>query len=303
MLQHPPEFLIIGAARSGTSALASSLDQHPQIRFTRPKETHFFAFAGCPVDFKGPGDDVMVNNCTTTNPKDFESLVGKPQPNVLRGEGSVSTLYYHEHSVPSIKTYAPDARLIVILRHPIDRAYSSFQYMRSKGFEPLDDFCEALAQEQQRIEANWHHIWHYARMGMYSESVAAFMSNFARKQIKLIFYDEFEEDAVGLLRDIFRFLNVDTECAVDTDLRVNRSGSVRNQFMAGMIKKVIRNDYLRRTAKALIPFRVRETLRNVAFEKSDVSATARQQLWSVFEEDIYKLQQIVGSVPAAWLSR
>ena len=69
-----PDFLIIGAARCGTTALARTLQQHPDIFFSTPKETHFLAFAGRTLDFRGPGDELMMNRVATTDPQKFAAL-------------------------------------------------------------------------------------------------------------------------------------------------------------------------------------------------------------------------------------
>ncbi|MCA9246295.1 MAG: sulfotransferase, partial [Planctomycetales bacterium] len=100
-----PDFLIIGAARSGTTALAKILQQHPDIFLSEPKEPHFFAFADQPPCFTGPGDDVMMNRVAVTDPKAFEALFSGAPTSALRGEGSVSTLYYHDSSIPNIQRY------------------------------------------------------------------------------------------------------------------------------------------------------------------------------------------------------
>ncbi len=67
----------------------------------------------------------------------------------------------------------PDMRLVVMLREPVARAHSSFQYMRARGFEPLEDFLEAVAPSTQRKRDNWHHLWHYTRMSLYADAIEA----------------------------------------------------------------------------------------------------------------------------------
>ncbi len=300
-LRHPPDFLIIGAARSGTSALATYLDQHPQLCFTRPKETHFFAFAHTDVRFAGPGDDFLINQCSVTQPQAFDSLAGKCKDARICGEGSVSTLYYHDVSIPNIQSYAPGAKLIALLRHPVERAFSSFQYMRSRGLEPLTDFQQALDLEDHRIGRGWHHIWHYMRMGFYYQSIKHFMESFPADQVRVYFYDDFSSDASAVARDILDYLQLDREFCPRTDLRVNRSGEVRNRLMATIIKGVLANAGLRAAFRGCIPFSVRERMRNVVLKSPAIPVEARQRLLGIYKDDIDNLRKLVGKVPESWL--
>ena len=299
-LTSPPEFLLIGAARSGTSAIANFLSQHPKIRFTHPKETHFFAFANRSVHFSGPGDDVLINSVSITSPVEFQKSLGPRKEGVARGEGSVSTLYYHEQSIDHIRMYAPDAKLIAILRHPVERAFSSFQYMRSKGLEPLEDFELALKEEASRIEVGWHHIWHYKKMGIYSESVRHFVDTFPPENLLFLFYDDFAENAAEVTREVFRFIGVDDSFQVQTAIQVNRSGVPRNRVLGVLISRLIRARRFRETLKRILPWQVRELLRNAALSESQLPAEVRSRLQSYYAEDVAALADVLGSVPSQW---
>ena len=98
-----PNLLIIGATRSATTALARALAAHPEVFMTEPKEPHFFAFSEKTIVFRGPGDDLMVNRVAITQPDDYLALYRTARNEVLRGDGSVSTLYYTSHSIESIR--------------------------------------------------------------------------------------------------------------------------------------------------------------------------------------------------------
>src|SRR5919197_4650058 len=114
-----PNFFIIGAARSGTSALAEMVRQHPDAFVTRPKEPHFLAFAGTTPHFTGPGDEAHINRIVVTRYEDYMRLYEDTRA-AARGDASVSTLYYADESVPTLARFVPDARLMVILRNPVD---------------------------------------------------------------------------------------------------------------------------------------------------------------------------------------
>ena len=96
---------------------------------TTPKEPDYFAYPGQRLSFRGPGDDLAVNHPSVTDRADYLALYPhNPGPEAL-GEGSVSTLYHYERSIPEIRQVAPDARIVVLLREPVERAHSAFDYL------------------------------------------------------------------------------------------------------------------------------------------------------------------------------
>ncbi|MGB3827398.1 MAG: sulfotransferase, partial [Ornithinimicrobium sp.] len=131
-----PTFLVIGAARSGTTALVEGLRADPRVFITRPKEPHYFALAGNPPSFTGPGDSTSINRVATARTEDYLALYPRdPSHYDALGDGSVSTLYYYSRSIPEIQRLAPRAKMVVILREPVDRAKSAYDYLTSKGHE------------------------------------------------------------------------------------------------------------------------------------------------------------------------
>src|SRR6476646_940700 len=101
--EQAPTFFVIGAARSGTTALAEMLRLHPSVFVTRPKEPHFLAFAGRSVAFCGPGDDLVVNQADVTHVDDYYDLYRDAAGYAARGDASVSTLYYSQASIDTLQ--------------------------------------------------------------------------------------------------------------------------------------------------------------------------------------------------------
>jgi hypothetical protein len=194
-----PSLLLIGAARSGTTALAAFLSEHPAIEFTRPKETHFFAYVGASVRHFGPGDRESIERVAVTEPDEFRSRcasIGSP----IVAEGSVSTMYYPDRSIPAIRQYASrDVRLLAILRNPVDRAHSAFEYLRARGFEDEQDFERALDLEPRRRSEGYSHLWHLVRQGKYVDQLAPFLSEFGRDRVLVVLSDELRGNGAGVL--------------------------------------------------------------------------------------------------------
>ncbi|HCI81284.1 MAG TPA: sulfotransferase, partial [Ktedonobacter sp.] len=129
-----PNFFIIGAARSGTSSLDRYLSQHPEIYITPKKETHFFAHDLIPSNFTGPGDE-RLNNSLIRDEKQYAQLFADTTKKVV-GESSAFYLCFPEVA-ERIAQAVPDAKIIVILREPVDRTYSAHTFLSRDGRETL----------------------------------------------------------------------------------------------------------------------------------------------------------------------
>ena len=160
-----PNFLIIGAAKSGTSSLYAYSKQHPEIYMSSLKEPRFFAFEGEKVDFCGPGSDVF-NQETITNLEAYRALFNRVSDEKAIGEASPAYLCVPK-AAECIYHYIPDVKLIVILRQPAERAYSSFLHTVRAGVEVNTDFTHALQEEEKRILNNWGFIWRHKTLGFY----------------------------------------------------------------------------------------------------------------------------------------
>ena len=144
-----PNFIVLGAAKAGTTALYHYLGQHPEVCMSRTKETNFLALKDDPLDFRGPGDRDYITRFSVTTldgyRDQFRGCGAKP------AIGEASPLYLYSPKAPGlIGEVVPDAKLIVILRNPIDRAYSAFLHLVRDGRETVLDFGEALRLEDER---------------------------------------------------------------------------------------------------------------------------------------------------------
>jgi hypothetical protein len=271
------------------------LRQHPGIFVTDPKEPHYFALHGAEPDFHGPGDDRFINTQAVTRLADYLALYPDDSRFLARGEGSVSTLYYHEHAIPEMVRMNPDLRVIVLLREPVERAYSSFQYLRTSGREPLADFLAAVAEEPSRRADNWHHLWHYTGMSMYAEPLQALESGLSPEQIGVWFYDDLERDYAGTFQSVLQFLQIPAvDGAGEHVPRVNASGASRLAWAHSAMAWASGRPALRRTARLLTSWRFREQVKTRLLKRQVVPASVRTELQPVFEEDLNTLRTMLA---------
>jgi len=301
-----PNFFIIGAARSGTTMLAEVLRQHPDVFVTQPKEPSFLAYAGNPPKFTDPVADRGVNSQAITRYDEYLALYGKATA-IARGDASVSTLYWHERSIPNIVSYFPDARLVVSLRDPVERAYSNFRYNQVRGAEHVRRFEEALDLEEQRVAAGWGMIYHLTAMGMYSRQLRPFLEQFGAERILVLFYEDLARAPETEVRRVFAFLGVTPRPELDYDLSVNASGRPKGGLNRVALRSASSLPASTKTMiKRIVPREARERLRGRAIERVPMPEAARIRLEAVYREEKSELRSLLDRhYPAvdhpAWL--
>lgn len=300
-----PTFLVAGAARSGTTALVEGLRNHPQVFVTSPKEPSYFALHGQPVDFAGPGDEATINRVAVTDLDAYLNLYPAGSDFVALGDGSVSTLYYAENAVPEILRVNPDMRLVVLLRDPVDRAFSSFQYLRARGFEPHEDFMAALDDEPERIRNNWHHLWHYTAMSRYADGLQILREGLGSEQVGVWFYDDLASDTDRTISSVLRFLQVPEHPAETAGIsRVNVSGTPRLAPLTRAIQWATTIEPLRALVKKTTSYGLRELIRRKSLRPTTVPAAARDRLEPLFTEDLRRVEDMLGATDMPnWLRR
>jgi hypothetical protein len=292
-----PDFLIVGAAKSGTTALYQMLEQHPDVFMTSPKEPHYFAFQGQTVAFAGPGDHESLNRHAVTGADDYRRLFDAMRGEKVSGEASVTSLYYPE-AAARIRRHNPAARIIVVLRNPVERAYSSYLYMVAQGREPSSSFAEALDLEEGRIARGWQHIWHYRRMGFYADQLGVYLREFARERILVLFHEDLAARPDSTFERVCGFIGVDTAFRPRTEVRPNPSGIPRS---AAFQRMLARPGLLKSAVKRVLPREMRDSIRRSNLTRGAMTPDVRASLVESYRADVSKLAAMCDRDLGAWL--
>ncbi|WP_171236722.1 sulfotransferase [Ruegeria sp. HKCCA6837] len=229
-----PDFLIIGAARAGTTALHSYLRQNPSVFMPSAKEPNFFSFEGEALNCKGPGADYINNSVVDI--ETYRALFAPAPANSICGEAS--PLYLYSPKAPErIHHHIPQVRMVVILRNPIDQALSHYLYAVKQRIEPLDDFAAALDAEEERLAAGWQPLFGYSRFPRYAEQLARYFSLFDRDQFLIRTYEDLQTDPQALIADITAFIGADTGFRPDVSSQLNAGGVPRNRLFQDFLMK------------------------------------------------------------------
>lgn len=298
-LAHGPTFLVIGAARSGTTLLTHVLGRHPDVFLTDPKEPHFLAFAGQAVDFAGPGDADTINRFAVTDEQHWRQLFAPGSNSRHRGEGSVTTLYYAEQAISNIRTHCPDVKMIALLRDPVDRAFSAYSYLVGRGWE-TESFERGLELEQQRRAMRWHHLWHYTSMGFYSRQLAPFIEAFGRDRLLVVGYEDLVAQPALRLKEIFDFLGLDQHGIDALGAEVNVGGRPHSRTMTRAMNWLRRRERPRAVVRAVVPFRLREWVRRRNLERMELPGPTRPMLESMYAEERDALVELLGHDAPSW---
>ena len=237
-MSQPPDFFLIGAPKAGTSALHAALAQHPRLFLSAVKEPKYYMCGDSPPPaYRGPGD-AHSNQEWIWQRQRYLDLFADAPADAVRGESTPFYLYNRD-ARRRIAADRPEAKLIAVLRDPVDRAYSNWMHLWMDGLEPEADIITAVAQEQERIDAGWAPFWHYRGLGMYGRQVSDLLEHFPREQVLLLRYRDLVDTPGETLDLVFTFLGVET-AAVDEVPRDNSRPFVRDGLRTRALGPVIR---------------------------------------------------------------
>lgn len=300
-----PEFLVAGVPKAGTTALHAALSRHPDLYMSPIKEPKFFLTDGPPpAKGGGPGDALTYREHIWQRDR-YEALFDAAPPGALCGE-STPLYLYNRPAMRRIRTMIPEAKLIVILRDPVERAHSNWTHLWSAGLEPVGDFVRACAEEERRVAAGWASFWHYTGLGKYGQQLDYAFSLFPREQILVLRYGRLVNSPADALDRIWSFLGVEPGIVTEVpreNVTTHPEQTLRHRAVSrGMravnaLGRLVPDD---RVAQAT--HRVERFLQRGGRERQPLSWEQRQALLPVFEDDIKLLEKVLGEDFGHWLA-
>lgn len=303
-----PNFLIIGAGKSGTTTVNNALKQHPEIFICKVKEPNFFALEGetkiIGYDDEDP-DGYFHYPQSITNRDDYTALFKDSAD--FKAVGECSNMYqYSLKARDNIKNTIPNVKLIGIFRNPVDRLFSRHLHLIRDNLSPTDDFMDCFDRASLWWKKN-----DLVREGMYFSHMKHYFDSFDRSQIKIMLYDDFLDNPTLFMQDIFKYLNVDDSFVPDLSIRYNVSGKIKNKWLDTIIgqESIIRrsigwfspkivqmardNHFLQKT---IINMRIKN------LEKPMLSKDVRKRLIDeIYHDEIQSFSQLIGRNLDHWL--
>ena len=297
-----PNLFMVGAAKSGTLSMWHYLTQHPEIYRSPMKEPHYFSLPFFKWPLTGPGDERFNQTLPQRDLAVYKAYYKEADGYRYILDASPSYLYYQQ-SAERIREACPDAKILIMLRNPVDRAFSAYTFRRSQQWEKLS-FKEALAMEDERIQSNYHYIWHYKRGSLYYEAVKHYLEVFGRENVKVVLLDDVKKDLQQTMNGIFEFLQLQPVSVKEGVM--NRSGEIKHEKVYGVISSVIKSQgFLKRLIQRLTSKDFRRMVSRRIFylfiRKATMDAEIRRELQNYYREDILKLQALLGRDLSCWL--
>jgi hypothetical protein len=290
-----PTFIVVGAAKAGTTALYWYLAEHPQIFMSPMKETNFFAYG---VDDEGRllyGDPELHRFRVRSLPE-YEELFGGAETALAIGEASPIYLECPQ-AATRIRALLPDARIVCGLRDPVDRAYSDYQmYLRSRGrrFDPGRDL--ATTAPWTRPGSHW------MRIGRYHEMLSRYFDLFPREQIHVFLFDDLKRAPANVVRDVYAFVGVDPAFSPDLQTPHNVGGLPGSM----LLERFLTSNVIRRAVEPLVPKRAADRVRRLRTQNlrhaPPLPASMRAEMARHFRDEVVKTSELIGRSLDGWLS-
>lgn len=296
-----PNFLGIGAGRSGTTSLHHYLAQHPDVYLSPVKAPSHFFCRDLPR-IADRAQRLVVRDYFVPDPGDYEALFDGARGHEAIGE--ISPVYLATvHAAPRIAAALPEVRLIALLRHPVDRAWARFVGRRRDGLERRADFAEVVRDERRAPLVRDVAFNTYLAAGCCAHVLTTYFDHFPRGRIRIHLFDDFARDPTAVMRDLFRFLDVDPDVAIDTAVRHNRSGGeVRSRALRAVWH---RTGLLRAALRPYLPRPLRRAAGSLLLRDSagpPLDPTLRAELLALYRPEIERLEKVLDRDLSHWLA-
>jgi Sulfotransferase family len=289
-----PNFIVIGAAKSGTTALYWYLAEHPQIYMSPMKETNFFAY-GLDNDGKLLYGDPELHRFPVRTLVEYERLFADARDAVAVGEASPIYLECPQ-AAARIRTLIPDARIVCGLRNPVDRAYSDYlMYLVSRGSRLDPDHDLTAIPVWARPDSHW------MRIGRYHELLSRYFDAFPRSQIHVFLFDDLKRIPNETVQDTYRFLDVDPGFVPDFATPHNVGGLPASM----LLERLFTSHAIRAAVDPFIPKWVADRVRRLRTRNlrhaPPLPAELRNELAGQFRDDIVRTSELIGRSLEQWL--
>jgi hypothetical protein len=312
-----PNFFIVGAPKAGTTSLYHYLDQHPEIYMSPIKEPNYFASE---IRLENVSEELrpqarrdmdLLREYLNSDMREkrFGGMVSewgdylKLFHNVTgeKAVGEASACYlWSQTAGANIRAKVPDARIIMVLRNPADRAFSQYWHAISLGVT-RQSFGQAIRSSTIRRSQKFDVLYPLLEFGLYGEHVKRYLDLFPRHNVGIYIYEDYQERFADMLADIFEFLNVDANFTPDLSEKHLEARIPQSIQLTYLLKK----SGVWQHAKEWCPNALRPILRSLAFRQRraiTMEPNDRRYLLSYYREDVRKLSELLDRDLLWWLN-
>jgi len=282
-----PNLFIVGAPKAGTTSVYEYLKKHPDVYFPRLKEPNYFSskeIISQKLYYKVP---------IIKTESSYLSLYSQHKNQKIIGDASVSYLYYPKVAA-RIRNYNPDAKIIIILRDPIQRAFSHYLMDYRLGYINVE--FENIYYDKEKYPL---HYQQYFLVSKYYEQVKRYIEIF-NDNCTVLFFDDLKSNPIVFMNQVYSFLGIDSINDVDYK-KYNQFVVPRNRFW----KYMYSNSMVRVISKIFIPGSIRKAVKKAILpeaKKPVINSELKNELIKYFKNDIIMLEQLLNVDLSKWYS-
>ena len=287
----PIDAMIVGAQKAGTTSLNSYLSQHPMIVTHKQMEMIYF------LDEK-------------TYSLGYENAYKRYFPHYETGKLLLAKnvgVMYHRPAVERLYTHNPQMQVLIVLRNPVDRAYSAYWFARRRGQEDLKTFEEAIEANPDRYKDKG--IFRmgncsYLDRSSYAKHIEMIFSIFPRSQVHIFLTDDMKKDIRGVCNQIFNSLDISLDVNLDTKRELNRASTAKSELLARLLG---RKSFIKRTFRKILTDKPADKIKDLLnrFNEQEIdlppiAPETAQRLTKYFEPHNAKLAALIGRDVSHW---
>lgn len=295
-----PSFFIVGAPRSGTTAMHRLLALHPALHMSEVKEPNHYLFDGEPPSFGGPLGELLASQVVSRR-EDYLALFRTEASSNVAHRGESSPFYlYSDVARQAIARDIPDAKILILLRDPVRRAHSHYVMLRRDEREPAATFSEALDLERERLERGWALSYGYERLSRYASFVPQWIDTFGERVLVLT-HEEFRSSHNETVRKVCEFLAIEPIGALlEHNREENLSGVPRSRRLHRLLAS---HSAAKRAVRSIFPGKahdVASAVRRWNLPKPPLLVDDAQRLRRSLAPQAQQMEEILGPGIHQW---
>jgi len=290
------KFLVVGAAKCATTTLFSYIMQHPDVYMPATKECRYFSSIGNRICNPFTRKAVVK---TVSTWEEYEHLYVGARGKI-QGDISPDYLFYYKQSISNIVAkLGSDVKIIIILRDPVERAYSGYWHLRREQLTDLT-FDAYLEMEGGFNEAETWYGFYLKTPGLYAEAVAAYLRAFPF--VKVIVFEDIAANSQGILRDVLEFIGASPMTNFRQPAFTNKTGKP----VVTWLPKIMHNRWVNRAVSAIVGKERLNAwviaLTEINYKKPAMTERARRYLEDYYFQDVLKLEDVLKQkLPWSWV--
>ncbi|HEY2760012.1 MAG TPA: sulfotransferase [Pirellulales bacterium] len=294
-----PSLFVVGAAKSGTTALYHYFKLHPNVFVPTVKEVNYMAFFDGLPPLAGPGDRDIVARRSVTKFEDYQRLFATRTTESVAADVSPGYLQFSQ-TAGKIAELCPSAKIAIVLRNPVECAFSMYSMLRRDRREPCRTFRQAFALSEKRISARWDGCWDYRGAYLFADQVHRYLTLFPRSQMFIRRYEELQDKPAQFYQELCKFIGIPEIDVEHANQRLNvactRRDLIRTRKMGRWMMRTAHVAGLAFPSSIKTP--IRRYLKQPAFE---LTSDDRRMLIDHFAPDVLRLGQLLGWDLRRWL--